>query len=220
MTMPNLPDPVLIAAVLATLALLPFAALMVTSYAKIVIVLGLLRMALGTQQVPPNMVLNGLAILMSVFILAPVGQDAAQAVSTLQLSKGMPRFEDFAKVAEASMLPLKGFLQKHTAERERRLFLRTAEQIWPAERARALAPDDFLVLVPSFMLTELTEAFQIGFILYLAFIVIDLIVGHILLAMGMSMVSPTVVAVPFKLLLFVSLDGWAKLLQGLMLAYK
>lgn len=218
--MSNLPDPVLLAAVLGSMVLLPFVALMVTSYAKIVIVFGLLRMALGTQQVPPNMVLNGLAIVLSVFILAPVGQDIGQAISQLPAQRGATKFEDYVKVMQTTVEPIKGFLKKHTSEREHRLFLRTAEQIWPAEQAQKLSPTDFLVLVPSFMLTELTEAFQIGFLLYLAFVVIDLVVGHVLLAMGMMMVSPTVVSVPFKLLLFVALDGWAKLVQGLMLSYK
>ncbi len=218
--MQNLPDPVLLAAVLGSLALLPFVALMVTSYTKIVIVFGLLRMALGTQQIPPNMVMNGMAIVLSAFILAPVGKDVAQRVSQIPQHQGAVRFDDYVKVVQAAADPVKGFLRKHAAEREQRLLIRTAEQIWPAEEAKALSRDDFLVLVPSFMLSELIEAFTIGFMLYLAFVVIDLVVGHVLLAMGMMMVSPTVVSVPFKLLLFVALDGWPKLVQGLMLGYK
>lgn len=218
--MPTLPDPILIAAVLSSMALAPFLALMVTSYTKLVIVLGLLRMALGTQQVPPNMVLNGLAIVISIFVLAPVAADTAQAVSKMQFSKGAMKFEDFSRILQAGAGPLKGFLDKHTAERERRLFMKTAEQIWPKEKAQALTRDDLLVLVPSFTLSELTQAFQIGFLLYLAFVVIDLVVGNVLLALGMMMVSPTVVSVPFKLLLFVAVDGWAKLIQGLMLSYR
>jgi type III secretion protein R len=218
--MPNLPDPVLLAAVLGLMALAPFLALMVTSYTKLVIVLGMLRMALGTQQVPPNMVLNGIAIIVSIFVLAPVGMDAGEAIQKVQFSKGAMRFEDLTKVLDAGAGPLKAFLNKHTAERERRLFMKTASQIWPKERAEALTRDDLLVLIPSFTLSELTSAFQIGFLLYLAFVIIDLIVGNILLALGMMMVSPTVVSVPFKLLLFVSLDGWGKLVQGLMLSYR
>lgn len=218
--MPNLPDPVLIVAVLGTIALLPFVALLVTSYTKIVIVLGLLRMALGTQQVPPNMVLNGIAIILTIFVLAPVGMQAADTLKSAQFNKGAASFDDYRKVADAVVGPMRQFLDRHTEERERRFFMRTAERLWPAERAQALTRDDLLILVPSFTLSELIEAFQIGFLLYLAFVVVDLLIGNVLLALGMSMVSPTVVSVPFKLLLFIALDGWSLLMQGLLLSYK
>lgn len=218
--MPNLPDPVLIVAVLGTIALTPFVALLVTSYTKIVIVLGLLRMALGTQQVPPNMVLNGIAIILTIFVLAPVGMQAADTLKTVQFSKGTATFDDYRRVADAVVAPMRQFLDKHTEERERRFFMRTAERLWPPERAQALTRDDLLILVPSFTLSELIEAFQIGFLLYLAFVVVDLLIGNVLLALGMSMVSPTVVSVPFKLLLFIALDGWSLLMQGLLLSYK
>jgi len=218
--MNQLPDPVLIAAVLGSLALAPFLALMVTSYTKIAIVLGLLRMALGTQQVPSNMVLNGIAVIVSVFVMAPVGMEIAAAVQNSSFSKGTPRFQDYAKILEAGTQPVKTFLGQHTGERERRIFMKTASQIWPEAQARSLSRDDLLVLIPSFTLSELTKAFQIGFLLYLAFVVIDMIVGNVLLALGMMMISPTVVSVPIKLLLFVALDGWSHLVQGLMLSYR
>lgn len=231
--MNQLPDPILIAAVLGSLALAPFLALMVTSYTKIAIVLGLMRMALGTQQVPSNLVLNGIAVIVSVFVMAPVGMEIAAAVqnspfgpssspsSTPSSSKTTSlRFQDYARVLEAGTQPVKTFLGHHTAERERRLFMKTATQIWPEAQARSLSRDDLLVLIPSFTLSELTKAFQIGFLLYLAFVVVDMIVGNVLLALGMMMISPTVVSVPIKLLLFVALDGWAQLVQGLMLSYR
>jgi type III secretion protein R len=218
--MNQLPDPDLIAAVLGSLALAPFLALMVTSYTKIAIVLGLLRMALGTQQVPSNLVLNGIAVIVSVFVMAPVGMEIAAAVQNSPLSKGTLRFQDYAKVLDAGTQPVKTFLGQHTAERERRIFMKTATQIWPEAHARSLSRDDLLVLIPSFTLSELTKAFQIGFLLYLAFVVIDMIVGNVLLALGMMMISPTVVSVPIKLLLFVALDGWSHLVQGLMLSYR
>jgi type III secretion protein R len=222
--MNQLPDPVLIAAVLGSLALAPFLALMVTSYTKIAIVLGLLRMALGTQQVPSNLVLNGIAVIVSVFVMAPVGMEIAAAVQSSAFSpsssKTTLRFQDYARVLDAGTQPVKTFLGQHTAERERRIFMKTAAQIWPEAQARSLSRDDLLVLIPSFTLSELTKAFQIGFLLYLAFVVIDMIVGNVLLALGMMMISPTVVSVPIKLLLFVALDGWSHLVQGLMLSYR
>jgi type III secretion protein R len=223
--MNQLPDPILIAAVLGSLALAPFLALMVTSYTKIAIVLGLMRMALGTQQVPSNLVLNGIAVIVSVFVMAPVGMEIAAAVQNSSFGSSSSknttlRFQDYARVLEAGTQPVKTFLGHHTAERERRLFMKTATQIWPEAQARSLSRDDLLVLIPSFTLSELTKAFQIGFLLYLAFVVVDMIVGNVLLALGMMMISPTVVSVPIKLLLFVALDGWAQLVQGLMLSYR
>jgi type III secretion protein R len=116
--------------------------------------------------------------------------------------------------------PLKEFLDKHINERYRKFFLRAANETWPKERAQDLQRDDLLVLIPSFTVTEITAAFQIGFVLYLAFIVVDLVVANILLALGMVMTSPTLISVPFKLLLFVALDGWSRLLEALVLTYR
>jgi type III secretion protein R len=215
------PDPLLIAALMLGAGLLPFAALMVSSYTKIVIVLGLLRQALGTQQVPPTLVLNGIAIILSVFVMAPVfekGWDNLQP--KMRDHKFGTRFEDLPVAGKAMGEPFKEFLNHHVEDRYRRFFIRAAEHIWPKERAKALSKDDLLVLVPSFTVSELSSAFEIGFVLYLAFVVVDLVVGNILLAMGMSMTSPTLISVPFKLLLFVMLDGWPRLIEGLLLTYK
>lgn len=205
---------------LLALSLAPFAALMVTSFAKIVIVLGLLRQALGLQQVPPNMVLNGIAIVLTVYVMAPVGMDAADAMKSRGVSAAtIKSVSDVGVVFDAAAGPVRSFLLQHSDERDRRFFLRSAAKLWPAERAQALKEDDLLVLVPAFTVTELTEAFRIGFTLFLAFLIVDLVVANIVLALGMTMVSPTLISVPFKLLLFVVLDGWARLLQGLVTGY-
>lgn len=205
---------------LAVLAVAPFAALMVTSFAKIVIVLGLLRQALGLQQVPPNMVLNGIALVMTVYVMAPVfmevGDNIRSQGKTVMQFKSM---DDLGGAFDAARAPLTAFLTKHSEIRDRKFFQNTASRLWPKERASQLREDDLLVLVPAFTVSELTTAFRIGFILFLAFLIVDLIVASVLLAMGMSMVSPTVVSIPFKLLLFVVLDGWARLLQGLVSGY-
>lgn len=206
---------------LGALALLPFVALMVTSFAKIVIVLGLLRQALGLQQVPPNMVLNGIAIIMTLYVMAPVAMDAGDAVRARgQSLNDIKKLEDIGGVYDAASTPLRNFLYKHSEVRDRKFFQRTATRLWSEERARNLDERDMLVLVPAFTVSELTEAFRIGFILFLAFLIVDLIVANVLVALGMSMVSPTLISVPFKLLLFVLLDGWARLLQGLVLGYQ
>jgi type III secretion protein R len=211
----------LIITVLGAVALLPFLALLVTSFTKIVVVLGLLRQALGLQQIPPNMVVNALAIILSIYVMAPIGQHAADALkSRLQGPVTTRRFEDLPVIYQSVSTPLREFLQKHTAAHDRAFFVRSAAKLWPHEAAEGLRDDDMLVLVPSFTLRELTTAFQIGFVIYVAFVAIDLIVGNVLLALGMQMISPTVVSTPFKLLLFVSLDGWERLVQGLVLSYQ
>jgi type III secretion protein R len=213
------PDPAYIVGLVLLLGLVPFFAVLATSYTKLVIVFGLMRLALGTQQVPPNLVMNAMAIVLTVFVMAPVGSEVSRVASERLPSKD-PRFEDLVKAANAGAEPIKRFLDKHTRERERRLFLKTAQEIWPADYVAQTKPDDLLVLVPAFTLSEVTQAFLIGFVLYVVFTVVDLLVSAILLAMGMSMVSPMTVSIPFKLLLFVALDGWARLIQGLLVSYK
>ncbi len=220
-TAANIPDPLLLLALVAAVAILPFFALIVTSYTKIVVVLGLLRQALGVQQVPPNMVINSIALILSAYVMAPIGTQAMQSIDTkLHGSVQQRKFEDFNVILQSVSAPLRGFLYKHTDEKNRKFFTQAAGKLWPAEQASLLKEDDMLVLIPGFTVSELTSAFTIGFVIYLAFVVVDLIVANILLALGMSMVSPTVISVPFKLLLFVVLDGWERLAQGLVLTYQ
>ncbi len=215
-----LSDPATVVALILAFGVASFAALMVTSYTKLVIVFGLLRTALGLQQTPPNMVLNGIAIVLSIYIMAPIGMEVSDALKGRQFGAKGEGLGDVAAVIDAAKLPMREFLEKHTQERERQFFLTSASTIWPKHRAEALKPDDFMILIPSFTLSELTRAFQIGFVIYLVFVVVDLIVATVLLALGMSMISPTTISLPFKLLLFVMLDGWTRLVHGLVLSYR
>ncbi|MBU9580477.1 type III secretion system export apparatus subunit SctR [Ralstonia mannitolilytica] len=219
--MGNLPNPVAMIAVVAALGIAPFAALMVTSYTKLVVVFGLLRSALGIQQVPPNIVLNGIALILTVFIMAPVGMEMVDNLRgrNFNLSSQMS-VDDVIAILDAAQPPVKKFLQAHTLESERNFFVKSATSIWPKERAAELKNDDLTVLVPSFTLTELIKAFQVGFVLYIVFVVVDLIVANLLLALGMQMIAPATISVPFKLLLFVMLDGWSVLVHGLVLSYR
>jgi type III secretion protein R len=217
--LPNV-DPLSLLLLLAAMSILPFAAMVVTSYAKIVVVLGLLRNAIGVQQVPPNTVLNGIALILSCYIMAPVLMDASKGLAAGPSGAELTSAQQMLRGAEAASVPFRAFLVKHTPERERRFFVRSAELVWPAARAHELKDDDMIVLAPAFLLGELTAAFRIGFLLYLAFVVVDLVVANVLLAMGLSQVTPTNVAIPFKLLLFVALDGWARLVHGLILTYR
>lgn len=208
--------PLLVAVV--AIGLVPFVAMMVTSYTKIVIVLGLLRNALGVQQVPPNMVLNGIAIIISVYIMAPVGLAAMDTVKEKGLSAGT--VAQMGQMAEAVAEPVREFLMKHAEQRERHFFLKSAAAVWPEARAKQLRDDDLIVLAPAFTLSELSKAFRIGFLIYIAFVVVDLVVANILLALGLSQVAPTQISIPFKLLLFVVMDGWSTLLHGIVLTYR
>lgn len=215
----NVPDPAYAAGLVLLLGLVPFFAVLATSYTKLVIVFGLMRLALGTQQVPPNLVMNAMAVVLTCFVMAPVAGEIGKIAQ--QQLKGKPQtFETLTQTARAAAEPIRGFLQKNTREREQRLFLKAAQDIWPPEYAKEARADDLLLLIPSFTLSEVTQAFQIGFILYVVFTVVDLLVSAVLLALGMSMVSPMTVSIPFKLLLFVALDGWARLIQGLLLSYR
>ncbi|CAN7379627.1 type III secretion system export apparatus subunit SctR [Trinickia sp. LjRoot230] len=204
--------------VVIAISILPFVAMVVTSYTKIVVVLGLVRNALGVQQVPPNMVLNGIAIIVSCYVLLPVGQAAMQNMRNGDNSaQGVTAM---LQAADAAREPFRQFLIKHTHERERAFFVRSASALWPKEVASAVKSDDLIILAPSFTLTELNDAFKIGFLLYIAFIIVDIVIANVLMAMGLNQVNPTNVAIPFKLLLFVATDGWSMLIHGLVLTYK
>jgi len=211
-------NPVTLIFVMVSIGIAPFAIMMVTSYVKIVVVISLVRNALGVQQIPPAAVLNGLAIVLSVFIMAPTALQTRDLVMEQTLPPNASPSELLNVVGNASG-PMQSFLFRNTEKRIRTLFVRTARQVWPADQQENIREDNFLILVPSFTISELTKAFQIGFLLYLPFVAIDLIISNILLAMGMMMVSPMTISLPFKLLLFVTLDGWLKICQGLLLSY-
>jgi len=233
----GLSNPVYLVLVMLVLAAAPFAAMMVTSYTKIVIVLSLLRNALGIQQVPPGIVLNGLAMVLSVYVMYPVclaALDAGRATLEQQVDMPMARatpelpgapapvlpFSQLLQAVQGGQAPLKAFLKKHAHPREAQFFLSSSSLVMGAEVAASLTADDFIILVPSFVASELTAAFEIGFLIFLPFLVIDMLVAAVLMALGMQMVSPNTIALPFKLLLLVMLDGWARLLHALVLTYR
>ena len=213
------------------LALAPFFAVMVTSFTKIAVVLSLVRNALGLQQVPPNIVLNGLALILSVFVMYPTIEkmQAAAAIESAS-SATMPgeakagenplsSTGDIFATADRAKEPLRAFLMKHSDPRERAFFLRTQQRIGDPATVQTLKESDFVIVIPSFVVKELKMAFQIGFLIFLPFLVIDMVISNILLAMGMMMLSPVTISLPFKILLFVLVDGWVKLTHGLVLSY-
>jgi len=199
------------------LALAPFVAVMLTSFTKIVVVLALLRSALGVPQVPPNLVLNGLAMVLTIYVMYPVGLEVADTINEADVS--IESSEDIFEVASLAKEPVRAFLLAHADELERGFFKSTVERMTADREGHVVGADDFVVLIPAFTISELTEAFQIGFLIYLPFIIIDLVISNILMALGMVMLSPTLISLPFKLLLFLAADGWVKLSHGLVTSY-
>lgn len=192
------------------------AVLALTSFVKISVTLMIVRNAMGLQQIPSNAVLMALALFIAIFISLPV---MTEATTNLQEADITPAsVADFLQLWEIGIAPFQRFLANNIDANQLEFFVGVANEIW---RGSGLVgtKDDFIIQVPSFMITELTEAFEIGFLLYLPFVAIDLAVTGILMALGMQMVQPNIISVPFKLLIFVLVDGWAKLIQGLIMTY-
>ena len=216
--------PLVLMLALAALSLVPFVLMMVTSFVKISVVLSIVRSALGTQQIPPTQVITGLGIILTVYIMAPVGQAMYRASEVDILSKGpsLLSSESVGKLLEAAdkaKEPLRDFLNKKITAKDRALFFNLAKKMRAPEDRKDLTERDFMIIVPAFVVSELKEAFQIGFLLFVPFIVIDMVVANILLALGMQMLSPTTISMPFKLLLFVVVDGWYLIAKGLVVGY-
>ncbi len=211
-------DPLALTLFLGALSLLPFLVIIGTSFVKISIVFSLIRNALGIQQIPPNMALHALALILTMYIMAPVGLRSYDNIISEPLA--MDNFQSIERGFERGLKPYRQFLKKHTSDKELDFFLSTAKTLWATEFHQDIHKDNIIILLPSFIVGELTVAFEIGFLVYLPFIVIDLVVSNILMAMGMMMMSPTTISLPFKLLLFVFLDGWTRLVHGLILSYQ
>lgn len=213
------PDILIVVFALLAIGFVPLVALVATSYLKIVVVLGLVRNAIGVQQVPPNMVLSAIALILSAYIMAPVANAAYQSLTTDRVLTKRLTPTTITQLADGIQQPLARFLSRHTTEKDRAFFVSSAKSLWAHEESLEVGADSLLILVPAFTVRELTRAFHIGFVLYLAFIAIDLIVATLTQAFGLTMLSPTPVAIPFKLLLFVGLDGWQRLIYALVLGY-
>lgn len=210
-------DPILLIFALGLLALVPLVIATCTAFLKIAIVLSLVRNALGVQQVPPNLVLYALALVLTAFIMAPIGADLVNGIQNYP--GGVKEVGDMVSVVREGIEPLRRFLLANSAVEHRDFFIGQARRIWPPEMSAGVVQQDLIVLVPAFVITEITAAFEIGFLLFLPFVVIDLVISNILMAMGMMMVSPVTISLPLKLFLFVMVDGWSRLLHGLVLTY-
>lgn len=210
-------NPIMLALFLGALALLPMMLIICTSFLKITMVLQLTRNAMGVQQVPPTMALNGIALAATLFIMAPVFSEMTDRLKAVPVDfSSMERLE---YTVGNGIEPLKSFMRKNTDPDIVTHLQENTQRMWPEKMAKSVTPDNMLLVIPAFVLSELQNGFKIGFLIFIPFIVVDLIVSNILLALGMQMVSPMTVSLPLKILLFVLISGWTRLLDGLFYSY-
>lgn len=220
------PNVVIEMAVLAAIALLPFAIMLLTSYLKMVIVLSLMRNALGVQNSPPNQALTGIALIMAIYVMYPTGvamykasEDFIVEAAPQELfSQNMALF--LIGVVERAKEPMRTFLQKNSSAKNTQLFYRLSLKSFTDDSGSHVQPTDFIVLIPSYITSQLRSAFEIGVLIYLPFFVIDLVTSNILLAMGMMMLSPLTISLPLKLLLVVMIDGWTLVIDGIVRTFR
>ncbi|EBO5437609.1 EscR/YscR/HrcR family type III secretion system export apparatus protein [Salmonella enterica] len=202
---------------LVCLSILPFIVVSCTSFLKIAVVFSLLRNALGIQQIPPNMAIYGLALILTFFIMAPVGMSINDNIQNEPFSISDSSL--YENIDRAVIKPYLSFLKKNTKAKQIRYFSQIGNKIWPKKYQQRLNENSLFVMLPAFGITQLDEAFKIGLLLYLPFVAIDLIVSNILLALGMMMVSPTTISLPFKIMLFIIAGGWQYLIEKLVLSF-
>jgi len=193
-------------ALVTVLSLAPSVLVMVTSFTRIVVVLSLLRTALGVQQSPPNSVIISLALFLTAFVMAPVFQSAYETGIEPLMQEQISMTDAFERASK----PFEAFMSSQVREKDLKLFIDMSNQAAPPEQGEDVTPDTvpLFVLVPAFVISELKRAFEIGFLLFVPFIIIDMVVASVLMSMGMMMLPPIVVSLPFKLIFFVLVDGW------------
>jgi type III secretion protein R len=204
-------------AVLAILSFLPIVVVVATSFTKISVVLLIIRNAIGIQQTPPNLLVFAIALTLTGFVMAPVMQQTFNMA--LDPTVRLDNLADISSALQKLSGPLRDFMTAHSDDDSKDFFLDATKSVWPPGSNLAATRDDLFILVPGFLVSELTLAFKIGFLLYLPFLMIDFAVSAILIALGMTMMSPQTISTPLKLLLFVGVDGWRRLLEGLVLTY-
>ncbi len=215
-------DVITIVTTLALLSLAPFLLMLTTSFVKFTVVMSLIRSALGTQQIPPNPVILGLSVALTIHVMAPVITDMHQIWARHPggsvMVTGTPDPHRLLERLLDTSTPLRRFLLRHAHSRDVVMF----ESFSAANMSRSVREPEacsYDVLIPAFVLSELKESFEIGFLIFLPFVMVDMIVANVLQAMGMMMLSPTTISLPFKLLLFVLSDGWHVLVESLLRGY-
>ncbi|MCD4839667.1 flagellar type III secretion system pore protein FliP [Neobacillus sedimentimangrovi] len=193
------------------LSIAPAILILMTCFTRIIVVLGFVRNALGTQQIPPNQVLIGLALFMTFFIMAPTFSEMNQTALKPFLAGELSQEEAFKQAS----IPLKEFMAKHTRQKDLALFLDYAK----LEKPKEINDIPLKALVPAFAISELKTAFQMGFMIFIPFLVIDMIVSSVLMSMGMMMLPPVMISLPFKILLFILVDGWHLIVESLLRSF-
>ncbi|OGW28122.1 MAG: flagellar biosynthetic protein FliP [Nitrospinae bacterium RIFCSPLOWO2_12_FULL_47_7] len=196
---------------LTVLTLAPSILIMTTSFSRIIIVLSFLRQAMGTQQTPPNQILVGLALFLTTFVMAPVWSEINEKALQPYLGEKISQ----AEALQVAEVPLKRFMLRQTREKDLALFINIAGGQKPATKEDA----ELRMLIPAFIISELKTAFQIGFMIYIPFLILDMVVASVLLSMGMMMLPPVLISLPFKLMLFVMVDGWYLTVGSLMRSF-
>lgn len=196
--------------VMTVFSLLPFVFCCMTSFLRFVIVFSMLKTAMGTQQVPPSTVIIGLSIILTFFTMGPTFQKMYEMGNV-----PYQRNQNIVQAIDEGSKPLKEFMMKQTRESDLAFFVELSKKRPPS------SPEELTIweVAPAYIISELKTAFEIGFIIFVPFIVLDLVVANILLALGMFMLSPTIISLPFKLLIFIAVDGWALIVQGLVTSY-
>ena len=197
--------------ILTVLSLAPSILIMMTSFTRIIIVLSFLRNALGTQQMPPNQVLIGLALFLTLFIMTPVGTEINDKAFQPYIRGEMVQQEALDRSSQI----IKGFMFKHTRAKDLALFVSLSGARSPVEKEEL----PLTVVIPAFLISELKTAFQIGFLIYIPFLVIDMVVSSTLMSMGMMMLPPVMISLPFKILLFIMVDGWNLITQSIVTSF-
>lgn len=200
-----------ILALMTVLTLLPAIAMMMTSFTRIIVVFAILRQALGLQQTPSNQILLGLALFLSIFIMMPVLQEMNTTALQPYINEELSAQEALAQAE----IPFRAFMAAQTRESDLQLFLELSD----SPDVASIDEVPMTVLIPAFVTSELKTAFQIGFLLFIPFLVIDLVVASVLMAMGMMMLSPIIISLPFKIMLFVLVDGWAMVIGTLAMSF-
>ncbi|WHU82339.1 type III secretion system export apparatus subunit SctR (plasmid) [Pantoea agglomerans pv. betae] len=210
-------DPMTFALFLGALSLIPILMIVCTCFLKISMVLLITRNAIGVQQVPPNMALYGIALAATLFVMAPVFNQMQQQFS--QAPADMSNMDNLKTSITNGVAPLQKFMT-HNTDPDILIHLQeNSVKMWPKPMSDDVSKDNLLLVIPAFVLSELQAGFKIGFLIYIPFIVIDLIVSNVLLALGMQMVAPMTLSLPLKMLLFVLINGWTRLLDGLFYSY-
>ena len=216
-------SPLTLTLVMVGAGLLPFALVMLTSFVKMAVVLSIVRNAMGTPQIPPNSVITGLALVLSLVVMAPVASQVGDRLSGAEevWESGSPK-QIFEMVSQAAQ-PVESFLKRHADPEHLHTFSAMLDESDLSDLSDRSDPSDdgpsWKALVPAFVISQLQEAFRMGFVIFLPFLVLDMLVASILLSLGMHMLSPTTISLPFKLLLFVFADGWTMIGSGLVGAY-